>query len=118
MNVTSGDALCEFADCDALDPRKRANDYTGAALDQRACLGDNRVRSAVGRFDERFEGPLLVFLVLAQRKLVAPQGVPPQWLEGAFERGEHADLQAMGVGIRWSAGQERRGDQDDPCDAA
>ena len=63
-------------------------------------LGDDRVRRPVGRFNECLEGPrAVVFLVFAQGKLVAAQGIPPQRLECALKRYEYADLQAAGVGI-------------------
>ena len=110
-----GHALGEFADCDALDPRKGTDEDAGTAVDQHARLRDHRVRGPVSRFDECFDGSLAgASLVLAQGQLVTAHGVLSKGPERAFERGEHADLQAVRVGLRRNDDHRQRGDDNRP----
>ena len=112
-------ALRELPDRDALDPREWADENAGAAVDQRTRLRDDRVRSPVGRLDECFDGPLAgASLVLAQGKLVAAQGIPPERLERALERGEDADLEGLGVRFRREFDRQQQGEEDRRCHEA
>ena len=114
-----GRALGEIADRDALDPGQGADDDAGALLDQQARLCDDGFRGSVRGLDHGLDGPLAIaLLVLLQGQLVAAQGIPPERLERAFERGKHADFQGLGVGIRLNSDEERHADQDDPRHAA
>ena len=119
MKVTSGTLLAKSRIAMPSMPARGPMTMLAPPSISRRAFATTDSGGSVRGLDHSLDRPLAVaLLVLLHGQFVAAQGIPPERLERAFERGEHADFQDVGLSIRLNAEQERSGDQDDACNAA